>query len=77
MRHAPILGSSRKLMLWVSDPEGEAGQMTLWPGTAREIAMRLPDFKTANALCQKIEAADYEAFERGRKSVFAQIENLR
>ena len=52
---------------WSGVPDAEAGTLTMWPGTADELALpMLQSFAAAHALAEHLQAAIDRAAQRGR-----------
>ena len=51
---------------WAGSPDAEAGTLTMWPGTADELALPMPTFAQAHALAEHLQAVIVRAAQRGR-----------
>lgn len=66
--------TTKTLFMWEQDPAGgDHGTLILWPGTHRELRMRVEDFRTANTLGMSINGVTKEAFTAGRESMKAEV----
>ena len=70
------MSDMKPVFKWEGDPQYEAGVITLWPDTHREMRLPLPDFRTAHALGMAINGVTKEAFVRGRESMKADVLNI-
>ena len=67
----------KPLFCWIQDPGGgDQGILTLWPGTPREMQLRVDDFRTANTLGMRINSVRKEAFENGRRSMRDEVASI-
>ena len=58
---------------WSGVPDAEAGTLTMWPGTADELALPMPTFAAAHALAERLQAAIVRAERRGRAQVLDEM----
>lgn len=51
---------------WAGSPDAEAGALTMWPGTADELALPMSSFAAAHAIAEHLRAVIDRAERRGR-----------
>ncbi len=51
---------------WISAIGADAGTLTMWPGTADELALPMPTFALAHAIVEHLQAVIDRAERRGR-----------